>query len=73
MLRDMAERSTERTPVDIIAELHAILGRMQAEGAMDEEGPFLQHIMQEVSAGRLAPHEALRTVQKKLQSRGNYH
>lgn len=66
-------RSPELDPSTAIAELHNILGRLQAEGATDEEVPFIQHVMQNIERGAVSPTEALRHVQKKLASRGNYH
>ncbi len=56
-----------------MSELHSVLGRLQAEGAMDEEGPFIQHLMEQVQRGKLAPQEALQKLQQKMQSRGDYH
>ncbi len=65
-----------RPPVDqslALNELHSILGRLQAEGAMDEEGPIIQNYITQVERGMISPSEALKRAQSKLQSRGDYH
>ena len=55
------------------AELHEIMARITAEGAMDEEVPIIQGLIRQVEQGLISPNEALERVQKKLQARGDYH
>jgi hypothetical protein len=66
-------RSPEIDPSQALTELYSILGRLQAEGAMDEEGPIIQNYITRVERGQLSPVEALKKVQNKLQARGDYH
>lgn len=54
-------------------EIHAILGRMQAEGAMDEEGPFVAGLLRKVERRELTPAEALKYLHAKMASRNDYH
>ena len=54
-------------------EIHAILGRMQAEGAMDEEGPFIAGLLRKIDRRELTPAEALKHLHAKMSSRNDYH
>lgn len=63
----------EMDPSVALAELHAALAQLQAEGAMDEEGPFIRQVLDEIRVGKMSPNEALVRVQTKLQSRNDYH
>lgn len=60
-------------PQDILAELHATLGRMYATGAMDEEVPFITNLIQQVESGALPPNEAQKLLRAKMQTRNEYH
>lgn len=60
-------------PAQALAQLHDIMGRLQAEGAADEEGPIIAALIHDASSGRISPADALRQVQKKMASRGDYH
>ncbi len=60
-------------PQDPMAEIQATLGLMHATGAMDEEGPFVEDLMNRIQRKLLAPEDALRQLRKKMQGRQDYH
>lgn len=66
-------KSREGDQSAAFAELHEIMARITAEGAMDEEVPIIQGLIKQVEQGIISPIEALERVQKKLQARGDYH
>lgn len=66
-------RETSAEQNDPMVEIHAILGRMQAEGAMDEEGPFIAGLLRKIDRRELTPAEALKHLHAKMASRNDYH
>lgn len=66
-------KSREGDESGAFAELHELMARITAEGAMDEEVPIIQGLIKQVEQGIISPIEALERVQKKLQARGDYH
>jgi hypothetical protein len=58
---------------DAMAEIQAMLGMMHASGAMDEEGPFVQSLMEKIDRGTLSPAEARNQLRAKVASQQNYH
>jgi hypothetical protein len=71
-MNEFRNRSVE-APHDPMMEIHAILGRMQAEGAMDEEGPFVAGLLRKVEQKLITPAEALKHLHAKMASRNDYH
>lgn len=63
----------QENPSQALAEIHGLIGQMQAEGAVDEEMPFIQSILGDISAAKISAHEGLKQIRAKLASRGNYH
>lgn len=59
--------------IDPMIEIHAILGRIQAEGAMDEEGPFIASLLRNIDRREITPAEALKHLHAKMASRNDYH
>lgn len=64
---------TEGQVANPILEIHTILDRMQVEGAMDEEGPFIHGLLRKIDCNELSPAEALKQLRAKMASRNDYH
>ncbi len=66
-------KDIELDPNIAMNELHGMLVRLQAEGAIDEEVPFIQNLITQVNKGLISSIEALDRAQKKVRTRGDYH
>ncbi len=71
-MKQFREPSPEQLS-DPMMEIHAILGRIQVEGAMDEEGPFIAGLLGKIERNELSPTEALKHIHTKMASRNTYH
>ena len=71
-MKNFREPSSEHTQ-DPMIEIHAILGQMQVEGAMDEEGPFIAGLLRKIDRQEIAPAEALKHLHAKMSARNSYH
>ncbi len=71
-MKNPKESSPEHTH-DPMVEIHAILARLHAEGAMDEEGPFIASLLRQIERQDITPAEALKHLHAKMASRNSDH
>lgn len=72
-MNELPSKPESLRPQNAMAEIQVILGTMHATGAMDEEGPFVANLMDQIQQGVLSPEEALKRLRAKTQSRNDYH
>lgn len=57
----------------VVRELHGLMARVQAEGAVDSEMDELRKLMLKLQNGELAPKDVLFQARSLAESRQNYH
>jgi hypothetical protein len=58
---------------DVLQEIHSLLGQMHATGAMDEEGPRLTKLSEDLQAKRITPTAARTLLHNLANNRQDYH